>query len=74
MSDSLAGQTVETARRALTARFKAGGIDSAELDARMLAGAVLSLDLTGLITASGRLLTPAESIRLEDFEIGRAHV
>ncbi|QWG23261.1 peptide chain release factor N(5)-glutamine methyltransferase [Bradyrhizobium sediminis] len=67
MTDSFAGQTVETARRALTARFKAGGIDSAELDARTLAGAVLGLDLTGLITAAGRLLTPAESIRLEDF-------
>jgi release factor glutamine methyltransferase len=63
--NSFAGQTVETARRALTARFNAGSIDSAELDARMLVGAVLGLDLTGLITAAGRRLTPAESIRLE---------
>ena len=33
----------------------------------MLVGAVLGLDLTGLISAAGRLLTPDESIRLEDF-------
>jgi len=62
-----AGQTIETARRALTARFKAGAIDSAELDARLLSGAVLGLDLTGLITAANRLLTSDESTRLEQF-------
>jgi release factor glutamine methyltransferase len=64
---SFAGQTVEAARRALTARFKSNGIDSAELDARILLGAVLGLDLTGMITAASRLLTSDESIRLEDF-------
>src|SRR5258708_2170383 len=67
MTESLAGQTVETARRALTARFKSAGIDSAELDARILVGAVLGLDLTGMITAAGRLLAVDESDRLEDF-------
>ena len=61
------GQTVDAARRALTARFKSASIDSAELDARMLVGAVLGLDLTGLISAAGRRLTADESIRLEDF-------
>jgi release factor glutamine methyltransferase len=66
MTDSRAGQTIETARRALTARFKSGRIDSAELDARMLVGAVLGLDLTGMIAAASRRLTPDESIRLED--------
>jgi release factor glutamine methyltransferase len=59
-----AGQTIETARRALTARFKAEAIDSAELDARLLTGAVLGLDLTGLITAANRRLTSDESMRL----------
>jgi release factor glutamine methyltransferase len=67
VSETLAGQTVETARRALTARFKSSAIDSAELDARMLVGAVLGLDLTGMIAAASRLLTSDESIRLEDF-------
>ena len=67
MTESLAGQTVEGARRSLTARFKSGQIDSAELDARILIGAVLGLDLTGVIAAANRLITPGESERLEDF-------
>jgi release factor glutamine methyltransferase len=62
-----AGQTIETARRALTARFKASAIDSAELDARLLAGAVLGLDLTGMIAAANRRLTADESVRLDQF-------
>jgi release factor glutamine methyltransferase len=62
-----AGQTIEAARRALTARFRASAIDSAELDARLLAGAALGLDLTGLITAANRPLTTDESARLEQF-------
>jgi release factor glutamine methyltransferase len=67
MTDSFAGQTVEAARRALTARFKSAAIDSAELDARMLVGAVLGLDLTGMITAAGRIVSSGESLRLEEF-------
>jgi release factor glutamine methyltransferase len=64
---TFAGQTVETARRTLAARFKSGHIDSAELDARILIGAALGLDLTGVIAAAGRPVTSIESIRLEDF-------
>jgi release factor glutamine methyltransferase len=60
-------QTVEAARRSLTARFKSSAIDSAELDARVLVGAVLDLDLTGMIAGAGRFLTSGESTRLEDF-------
>jgi release factor glutamine methyltransferase len=71
VSESLAGHTVETARRALTARFKSNGIDSAELDARILLGAVLGLDFTGIITAASRLLTSDESIRLENLTLRR---
>jgi len=67
MTDPFAGQTIETARRVLTARFKANAIDSAELDARLLAGAVLGLDLTGMITAANRRLTADESVRLDQF-------
>ncbi|CAN7603139.1 peptide chain release factor N(5)-glutamine methyltransferase [Bradyrhizobium sp. LjRoot220] len=67
MTGSFAGQSVETARRALTARFKSSAIDSSELDARLLVGAVLGLDLTGLITAAQRRLTADEATRLEDF-------
>ena len=61
------GQTVDAARRALAARFKSASIDSPELDARLLVGAVLGLDFTGLISSASRRLTPDESIRLEDF-------
>jgi release factor glutamine methyltransferase len=62
-----AGQTVEAARRALTTRFRNDKIASAELDARILVGAVLGLDLTGLVTSASRLVTPEQAIRLEDF-------
>jgi release factor glutamine methyltransferase len=61
------GQTVESARRALTARFKSGAIESAELDARILIGAVLGLDLTGMIVAANRSVTADEAMRLEQF-------
>jgi release factor glutamine methyltransferase len=64
---AVAGQTVETARRALAARFAASGIDSAELDARLLVGAVLGLDLTGLITAKARSLTSAQAAQLDHY-------
>jgi release factor glutamine methyltransferase len=66
MPDSFTGQTVETARRALTLRFKSNAIDSAELDARILIGHLLGLDLTGMIAAANRLLTSGESARLEE--------
>ena len=64
---SFAGQTVENARRGLTARLTCGGICSAELDTRLLIGAVLGLDLTGMIIAANRLLSPDESTCLEGF-------
>jgi release factor glutamine methyltransferase len=65
--ESFAGQSVEAARRALAARFKSESIDSAELDARILIGAVLGLDLTGIIAKAARVLTSDEATRLEDF-------
>ena len=71
MSHPFAGHTVETARRTLTARFRTNAIDSAELDARILVGAALGLDLTGLITAATRALTAAEAMRLEDIACRR---
>jgi release factor glutamine methyltransferase len=67
MTGSFANQTVEAARRALTARIKSVAVDSAELDARILTGHALGLDLTGLISSAQRQLTPDESARLEAF-------
>jgi release factor glutamine methyltransferase len=63
--DAFAGQTIETARRALTARFQNANVDSAELDARSLIGSVLGLDLTGLIAAAARILDRDEAECLE---------
>jgi release factor glutamine methyltransferase len=59
--------TVDAARRALAARFDAARLESAELDARLLLGATLKLDLTGLITSSARRLTQEEADLLEQF-------
>ena len=66
MSDTFAGQTVGAAGRTLTAQLRTDTIDSAELDARILIGAVLGLDLTGMIAAAGRRVTAAEAARLEE--------
>jgi release factor glutamine methyltransferase len=63
----VSAQTVEAARRALAARLKSAAIDSADLDARLLTGHALGLDLTGLISAAQRPLTSNESARLEEF-------
>jgi release factor glutamine methyltransferase len=61
------GKTVEDARRALTSCLRSDGVTSAELDARLLVGAALGLDLTGMITAAGHLLTLEQTRRLEEF-------
>jgi release factor glutamine methyltransferase len=65
------GHTVDMARRALTARFRSAGVESAELDARLLVGAALKLDLTGLVAAANRKLAPDESSTLEAFAARR---
>ncbi len=52
--------TVDEARRLLAARFKSARIDSAEIDARLLIGAALRLDLTGLITSGSRTFSKRE--------------
>jgi len=63
----LAGLTVEAARRALATQFKAGGIDSPELDARLLIGAVLNLDHTGLAVQAARRVTEDEASTISSF-------
>jgi release factor glutamine methyltransferase len=57
--------TIEATRRELATRLASAGIESSELDARLLVGQALGLDLTGMIAAAGRVLTPEESGRLE---------
>ena len=65
--NTFAGQSVETARRALAVRLKTSCIESAELEARTLVGAALGLDLTGLVSSATRRLSTAEADRLDDF-------
>jgi release factor glutamine methyltransferase len=50
------GMTVIEARRAIADSFRRAGLDSAELDARVLTGQALGLDHTGLMIESGREL------------------
>lgn len=61
------GPAIEVARRTLAARLKSAGISEAELDARILLGAVLDLDLTGMIAQATRPLTPAEAALLAQY-------
>jgi release factor glutamine methyltransferase len=63
----VSGITVHEARRLLAERFKSAGIDSAEIDARVLVGAALRLDLTGLMTSASRVLSKREVSTLGAF-------
>ncbi|BAM93038.1 methyltransferase HemK [Bradyrhizobium oligotrophicum S58] len=65
MTGLVAGVTIDAARRTLAARFSAAGLDSPDLDGRLLVGHALQLDLTGLVTQGSRLLSPAEAQHLE---------
>lgn len=60
-NDPFAGLTIEACRRALATQFKAGSIETPELDARLLIGAALGLGHTGLATQAARLITGDES-------------
>ncbi|HEY0331498.1 MAG TPA: peptide chain release factor N(5)-glutamine methyltransferase [Rhodopseudomonas sp.] len=65
MTESFAALSIDAARRAVAARLRDAAIESAELDARLLIGAALGLDLTGLMVAAARVLTPDEARWLE---------
>lgn len=61
------GHSIESARRVLAARLQSAGIEQPALDARLLVGAALRLDLTGMVTQAGRQLAPEEAARLEAY-------
>ncbi|UWU77411.1 peptide chain release factor N(5)-glutamine methyltransferase [Bradyrhizobium huanghuaihaiense] len=67
VSNAFTGQSIESARRALAAQLRSAQLDEAELDARILIGAALGLDLTGLIAQAARLLTSAEALQLAQY-------
>lgn len=66
-TNSDSGHSIESARRALSARLQAAGFEQPALDARLLVGAALGLDLTGLIAQAARHLTSEEAVRLEGY-------
>jgi release factor glutamine methyltransferase len=57
----LRGLTVAAARRTMAAALRERGIESPELDARILLGNALALDLTGLAAAADRALSERET-------------
>lgn len=61
------GLTVEAARRALAAQLKDHGIESPDLDARLLIGAALDLDHTGLAVQAARRITGDEAATIENY-------
>jgi release factor glutamine methyltransferase len=68
---SLTGHTLDEARRDIRTRLQAAGIETPELDARLLLGDVLQLDLTGLMVANTRRLDAREAATLEALIVRR---
>jgi release factor glutamine methyltransferase len=56
---------IAAVRRAVAARFRAGGVDSADLDARLLVGHALGLDHAGLVREGERPLGRADVAGVE---------
>ena len=65
MTKIVAGVTIDAARRTIARRFVAAGLDSPDLDARLLVGDALKLDLTGLVTHDRRELSTGEAQHLD---------
>jgi release factor glutamine methyltransferase len=59
--NDFAGLNVATARRKLAALLRDQNFETPDLDARLLAGAALHLDLTGLAAQAARALAPSEA-------------
>jgi release factor glutamine methyltransferase len=58
------GTTIAAARRQLAAAFRAAGLDTPELDARLLTGDAVGLDHAGLASQSDRALSAKEAAAL----------
>lgn len=65
--DAYAGKTIDAARRELTTRLRDADIESPELDARILIGAALRLDHTGLAINGSRIVAPHQGSAIESF-------
>ncbi|WP_315723899.1 MULTISPECIES: peptide chain release factor N(5)-glutamine methyltransferase [unclassified Bradyrhizobium] len=71
MTEIVAGATIDAARRTLAARLAAAGLDSPELDARLLVGHAMQLDLTGLVMHGQRHLSQEDAQRLDVLAVRR---
>ena len=67
----LDGLSIDVTRRDVAARFKSAGLDSPELDARLLIGAALNLDHTGLLVQTSRAIARSEAEMIEKYVIRR---
>ncbi len=67
MSGDFDGLAIDAARRHLSHLLRAHAIDTPDLDARLLLGAALGLDLTGLAKAAARRLAPQDAARLAGY-------
>lgn len=67
----LRGASVAHARRALTEQFRAAGIESPELAARVLIGHALGLDHTGLTAAASQQISDLTASQIERFAARR---
>jgi release factor glutamine methyltransferase len=65
MSGAPSRQTIDGARRALAARFRAGGIDNPDLDARLLIGHALRLEHAALAASAARILSAGEESTID---------
>jgi release factor glutamine methyltransferase len=65
------GPTVAAARRALASAFRAGSIETPELDARLIVGHALGLDHTAIVAADQRQISDDEAQRIADYAARR---
>jgi len=71
VSGDFAGLSVEAARRQLAAELRGRGVETPDLDARLLTGAALGLDLTGLAVHAARVIDATNAARLSGFAARR---
>jgi release factor glutamine methyltransferase len=67
----LRGASVAQARRAVAEQFREAGIESPELDARVLIGHALGLDHAGLATAATQQISDLTATQIERFSARR---
>ena len=71
MIATLRGASVAQGRRTLAGWFRDAGLDTPELDARLLVGHALGLDHTGLVAAAAQQLSDLTATQIERFAARR---